>query len=1050
MRSILLFVFIALFTFPYLSAQQAEKSQKITKRSAIQLLNFENKTKLKRADFVGQMYTELGLESAEDLMQKKTIQGLNGWTRIRMQQEYNGLRVVGAAYILHEKDGQIRKSSGDLLPYIEVNVKPGIKGSAASQAAEEYTNVKLLSKTDGAAVVLPDWDIEQAELVVMDLAYPNFSGNYTLAYHVIISNLEGRNQYRESVYINANTGKVIEAISEIAHSSVEGIAITKYYGEQTIITDSLEANLYVLRDLTRGDGIITLNGSREDFTDEDNFWDNFGNKEEVGTDAHYCASAYHDYMLDEFSWSGVDGEGGQLESRVYGDERNAVNATWNGSYSTFFSGDCDEYGPLTTLDVVGHEFAHGFTEFTSDLIYRNESGALNESISDILGKALEKEYDPDNFTWFLGARAVLTGEDDYFRDMSNPNAKSDPKLYSGVDWEFGAGDSGGVHSNSGVLNFWYYLLTEGQADVNELGVAYDVAPIGFQKATAIVFTMNVAYLTESSTYTRAVLASVEAVKDLYGENSTEMASVLEAWKAVGLYANSGDYDVRIVLVEDRPYVCSNAIDDLPVEVYVINDGINPYMPGDIMTLSYEVSNELESEEVVVLSDVLMPNDTLFYTFNQSPTMLDIGGFFNIDVFLEAQAMADPNSSDGEIIVTNNTDDGRITTTELEGLDLSTTFVRFTNEDECQLPSANSENLTRISLSYRNTGCVEIPAGDIPFIITDADGTFEYRDTLTLSFTLRANVGTAGTVIVSLPEEIENGDDLIVRIDIPNDVNIDNNELPIQYKFLEAVTVGYEENFNSFDIESSTEMFIDADFIADVQIGEVNGSSMLIMSGTREEPFALENCGEQDLFFRENFQITDIEMCVNTEGVIDPVFSFDLIQYRADGELENIDPSYASMVRVTIDGEVYPIISGQVEGESVRHEFALTDSLIGGILIEAMTLRGDGADASLEEGDFVLIDNVRITSGTVSTQQPIANEQISVYPNPSDGVFNFEQDFVGAYDLTVYDGLGRTVFQAKEVNSNTMWDASQVDGGIYFFEVQTRKGNIQQGKLVVSK
>ena len=1048
MRSTLLQIIIVFFALSYLNAQQIDKSKKVNKRSAVQLLNFEQNADLKRVDFAGQMHDQLGLASAEDLQEKKTIQGLNGWTRIRMQQEYKGLRVVGASYILHEKDGKIKKSSGDLLPYIELNIKPGIKHKAASQAAEEYTNVRLLSKTNGAAVVLPDWDIEQAELVVMDLAYPNYSGNYTLAYHVIIANLEGRNQYRESIYINANTGDVIEAISEIAHTSVEGIAMTKYYGEQRIITDSLETNLFVLRDSTRGDGIITLNGSLEDFTDEDNFWNNFGNKEEVGTDAHYCASAYYDYMVDNFNWDGLDGEGRELRSRVYGDERNAVNATWNGSYSTFFSGDCDEYGPLTTLDVVGHEFAHGFTDFTSDLIYRNESGALNESISDILGKALEKAYDPDNFTWFLGATSVLTNDDSYFRDMSDPNAKSDPKLYTGVDWEFGAFDNGGVHTNSGVLNFWYYLLTEGKADVNELGVAYDVKPIGFQKATSIVFTMNVAYLTESSTYTKAVIASVEAVKDLYGENSPEMESVLEAWKAVGLYTNSGDYDVRIELVEDRPYVCVNELDSFLVDVIVINDGLNSYMPGDMMTFSYEIDGVFESEELMVLSEELLPSDTLFYTFDQSPTTLTPGSFFNLEVNLEAQAMADPNSSEGEIVITNNTDAGRITTTEIEGLDLNLTFVRLTNENACQLVLDNQENSTRVTISFRNSGCEVFPSGDIPFSI--ANGAFVYFDTMSLGFDLRASVNSAVTKVITMPEEIANGDDLVVRIHVGEDINSDNDEIETRYLFLETVTEGYVEDFNSLDLETTTEVFVDADFVGDAQIRELNGNSMLFISGTRDEPFGLENCGEQDLFFRENFQKTDIELCVNTVGVIDPVFSFDLIQYRADVAIENIDPSYASMVQVTIDGQSFPIIAGQPEGQSIKQEFPLPEDFSGDILIEAIALRGSGAGANLEEGDFVLIDNLSITSGSVSNDQTLTVDKISVYPNPSSSIFNFEQQFDSVYDLTIYDGLGRVIFQAKDVNANTMWDASQVEGGIYFYEIQTQQGNIQQGKLVVSE
>ena len=1044
MRSTLLLLFIVLLGYPLLHAQQTAKNQKISTHKSNQLLEFDNPA-LKRADFVDQMYTELGLESAKDLQAKKAIKGLNGWTRLRMQQEYKGLRVVGASYVLHEKNGQIKKSSGNILPYIEVNIKPGIMGAAAGRIAEDYTNSKLLSKTEGAAVVLPEWDIEQAELVVMDLGYPNFSGNYTLAYHVIISNLEGRNQYRESVYINANSGRVIDAISEIAHTSVEGIAITKYYGEQSIITDSLEANLFVLRDYTRGEGIVTLNGTRDDFEDEDNFWDNFGNKEEVGTDAHYCASSYYDFMVDEFSWAGVDGEGFNLESRVYGDERNAVNATWNGRYSTFFSGDCDEYGPLTTLDVVGHEFAHGFTDFTSDLIYRNESGALNESISDILGKALENKYDPENFTWLLGARALLTDEDNHFRDMADPNAKNDPKLYAGEHWEFGASDSGGVHSNSGVLNFWYYLLVEGQAGTNELSVDYDVAPIEFDKATAIVFTMNVAYLNENSTYTKAVTASIEAVKDLYGETSSEMVSVLEAWKAVGLYPNSGDFDLSVQLVEDRPYVCADELDDVTIDVMVINGGLNPYMPGDVLTLSYEIDEILESEEEVVLAEALLSGDTLFYTFNQKPTLLEAGGNFNIDILLEAEAMADPNNDDGELIVTNNTDDGRITTTELVGLDFRVTSVSLTSASACQL---EENSLSSIRIGGQNFGCVEIPEGEIPIVITA--GQFVHLDTIELRFDLNASNFTTISQLITLPEEIVNGDDITVQVNVANDINNVNDVVEGQFLFLETVTAGYEETFNSFDVFTSTEVFVDPDFRADALVGDINGNSMLIISGTNDEPFRIEDCGELDLFFRENYQKTDIEMCVNTVGVIDPILSFDMIQYRADEAIENIDPSFSAMLKVTIGDTEYPIIAGQTEGVSIKHEYALEDDFSDGILLEAMTLRGAGAAASLDQGDFVLIDNLRITSGSVSTQQTLTEKQMLVYPNPSDGVFHFVQEFEGAYDLTVYDGLGRLIYQAKEVNANSTWDASQADAGIYFYKIQTEKGGAKQGKLLVSE
>ncbi len=1048
MQKTTLFLFLVLFTFSPLWSQNTSSSDKLRKRNAAQLMRFDNQNH-RQANFTSQIYSQLGLDSAEDLQMKQKIEGQNGWVRYRMKQQYKDLRVVGASYTLHEQHGQIKKSSGDLLPFIDIDIKPNINKTEAINAARNYTNSKLLSKTEGAAVVLPDWDIEQADLVVMDYAYPKFSGNYTLAYHVIISNLEGKNQYRESVYVDAKDGSVLESISEIAHTSVEGIAITNYYGEQRIITDSIAPDLYYLRDSTRGGGIITHNGSLDNFEDEDNFWNNFGAKEEVGTDAHYCASAYYDYMLDNFAWDGLDGEGFELRSRVYGDERNTVNATWNGSYSTFFSGDCDEFGPLTTLDVVGHEFAHGFTDFTSDLIYRNESGALNESISDILGKALEFTYDPENANWFIGAKFVLTDENDHFRDMSDPNKKNHPKLYAGEYWEFGSRDNGGVHINSGVLNFWYFLLTEGLADVNELGVAYDVSPIGMEKATAIVFTMNTAYLTESSSYTKAVVASIESVKDLFGENSQEMASVLEAWKAVGLSPESGEYDVTIEMLNDRPFVCADDIDNFPVEVIVLNNGQNPYLVGDVMYFSYSVEEEDTTavEEFTLIED-LFPGDTLFYTYSQVPTGLETGSNFDIEVFLEATAMSDPNAANGELITTNNKDEARITTTDMVGLDIRVFSLTLTSRSTCEF---NQESQLRLSI--QNTGCEEIPEGDYTFTLVTPGA--EYNYDVRLPFDLRA--GSFATIFdfIVLPEEITNGMEVTAVLKITNDVNADNDSIEGQYLFLETVNEGYIEPFDNFDILTSTEIFIDPDFRSDAQIGEVNGNQMLIISGTNSEPFALEDCGEQDVFFRENFQKTDIEMCINTVGIIDPTLSFDMIQYRADEAIENIDPSFSVMALVTIDdNEVeYPLIAGQEEGEMVRHDFPLPQDFSGEVLIEVMTLRGNGAivsNGNFADGDFALIDNIQITSGTVSSQSVLESKEVLVFPNPSSQSFNFTHDVEGEYDLMIYDGLGRVIYQERNDNVNSVWDASQAEGGIYFYEVRYEKGGELQGKLVLSK
>ena len=135
-------------------------------------------------------------------------------------------------------------------------------------------------------------------------------------------------------------------------------------------------------------------GKHWDLTNED--------QNEIALDAHYSTTAFYDMMNERYGWSGIDGLGGELVSRVHVNGKYYVNAYWDGNRANFGNGDCDRYAPLTTLAIVGHEFMHGVTDYTSDLVYRNESGALNESMSDIFGKALEYYEDPQNFNWILG------------------------------------------------------------------------------------------------------------------------------------------------------------------------------------------------------------------------------------------------------------------------------------------------------------------------------------------------------------------------------------------------------------------------------------------------------------------------------------------------------------------------------------------------------------------------------------------------------------------------------------------------------------------------
>ena len=242
----------------------------------------------------------------------------------------------------------------------------------------------------------------------------------------------------------------------IHHVDEPGTAHTAYSGEHEIIADSFEGE-YRLRDGTRGDGVRTFDmntgtsyAGSEDFIDDDNDWNNVNPElDEYATDAHWGAEMTYDYFLEEHGRNSIDNTGFQLNSYVHFGV-DFFNAFWDGSRMTYGDGNGGSITPLTSIDIAGHEVTHGLTTFSAGLIYYAESGALNESFSDIFGTAIERFARPDDHNWLIGEDIGT-----HFRSMSNPNSKSDPDTYFGDFWaDLGGGDSGGVHTNSGVQNFW--------------------------------------------------------------------------------------------------------------------------------------------------------------------------------------------------------------------------------------------------------------------------------------------------------------------------------------------------------------------------------------------------------------------------------------------------------------------------------------------------------------------------------------------------------------------------------------------------------------------
>ena len=220
-------------------------------------------------------------------------------------------------------------------------------------------------------------------------------------------------------------------------------------------------------------------------SDADDVWDTPGRTspgQPAMVDAHFYANVTDAFYQSRhgFNWLAHYPQG--MRSSVhYG--RNYNNAGWNGTQMIYGDGDGRTFIEFSgDLDVVGHELSHGVTEANGDLIYQNESGALNEAFSDMMGTAIEHHYGSGN--WTIGED--ITPGTNGLRNMANPNEDGDPSHYA--DRYTGTSDNGGVHTNSGIANHWFYLLVNGGENANagrRDGVA--VTGVGLDAAEQIVY-----------------------------------------------------------------------------------------------------------------------------------------------------------------------------------------------------------------------------------------------------------------------------------------------------------------------------------------------------------------------------------------------------------------------------------------------------------------------------------------------------------------------------------------------------------------------------------
>ena len=603
------FLFSSLVILGVTSTNAQEKEnlikQKIAGSNGNPTLIVFNKSSTYNLSQAKQIFKEqLSLKQNDDFKKIKSETDKIGFVHEKHQQYFKGVKVEFGTYTLHSKKGRVESISGEFYESNNVNITPKLSKGQAFQSALSHIGAQSYLWEDAAASKELGYKKPEGELVLLP-AFDNLKKKgavekLKLAYKFEIFTIVPLGG--ADVYIDAQTGKVLFYNARVKHvdnfghdgrsktnlavkntdnvkletlsaALIAGSAQTRYSGTQTIET-TLNGS-YTLNDASRK--VYTRNAnnlapvgsslpyitSYTEFSDNDNNWtaaeyDNT-NKDNAALDAHWGAMKTYDYWQNIHGRNSYDNAGAQLRSYVHVDN-NYDNAFWFLNVMSYGDGSSNGtegngfFDALTSIDVAAHEIGHAVTEFTANLAYQRESGAMNEGFSDIWGAAVEhfakgngNDAAPDASIWLIGDEIDRRTGSAALRSMSNPTSLGQPDTYGGTNWvdvncgtPTSTNDYCGVHTNSGVLNHWFYLLVTGGSGTNDIGGNYNVSGIGMAKSGNIAYRLESVYLSANSTFADARTSGIQSAIDLYGAASAEEIAVTNAWHAVGVGNAYGD------------------------------------------------------------------------------------------------------------------------------------------------------------------------------------------------------------------------------------------------------------------------------------------------------------------------------------------------------------------------------------------------------------------------------------------------------------------------------------------------------------------------------
>ncbi len=521
---------------------------------------------------------QLSDQSELKMLKEETFQG--NFVTEKYQNYYAGYKIEGGEFRFNYRNGALLSITGKSFDSENVNipVTPISESQALDEAMKEVNAQKYVWQAT-TGLDKKKYDPPKAELVLLPMMMENGQQSLVLAYKFDIYALQPLS--RDYIYVDAGTGLILkrDAIIKHIHSSdgrtsehgkskkivisdagraplATGTAATRYSGERSIFTTQQEDGSYILQSIEDTDGVeiwtgnlnnLTDTSNLTEFTDLDNNWtaEEFHNtaKDDAALDAHWGVVETYQYFKDTFGRNSYDNEGSPLYSFVHY-SNNYENASWTGSAMVYGDG-ASTLDALTSVDITAHELGHAVCGATANLSYQRESGALNEGFSDIWGSVVEHYSAPEKDAFSVG-EDVMKVSPYYLRSMSNPKSAGQPDTYRGQKWVAATSEEGcvspnrdindycGVHTNSGVLNHWFYILVSGKSGTNDKGDAYDVTGIGWEKAAQIVYRLETSYLTSSSDYQNARDYAIQAAKDLFLPDSPEAIATQDAFYAVGV------------------------------------------------------------------------------------------------------------------------------------------------------------------------------------------------------------------------------------------------------------------------------------------------------------------------------------------------------------------------------------------------------------------------------------------------------------------------------------------------------------------------------------